>query len=63
MDPKHWRAARNALVKYAERAPLEYVWRNLQDVVGAWQRKRKVAFVALPAYDRGEIIAFLHELR
>ncbi len=63
IDPRHWKAARNALVKYAARAPLVYVWREYQEVVEAWQRKRKVMFLELAKYDRSNIITHLKSLR
>ena len=64
INPRNWRKARNATVKYANSgASLTYVWREYQDVVAAWQSKRKVNFQALAEFDRAAIIEHLELLK
>ncbi len=64
IDTRHWRAERNKLVRrIANNSPINYCWRELEDVVDAYQRKKKIPFMGLPNCERAAMTEFLQALK
>lgn len=64
VNPRHWRAARNQLVRDLDNnTPLQYAWSDMQAIVGGYQMAKGLQFMALPAFERPAMRDFLVNLK